>query len=205
MRLIRFAAPLILVAAVAACSGSTGASPSGGATTAPTTAPSVEPSMEQSASPSASAMTSPSASASASGTAAIEIIATDYAFSDPGADLTAPVSFTLRNDGAELHELVVVRRNDGVTTSWEELLALPEDQAFAQVQFLGQTMAEPGQTATTTLTATEPGEYLMVCFIPQGTTAMPSIDPAASGPPEGLGDGPPHFTLGMMREFTIAQ
>jgi uncharacterized cupredoxin-like copper-binding protein len=201
MRLIRFAAPLFLVAAVAACSGSTGASPSGGATTAPTTAPSVEPSMDASASPSASDMMSPSAS----GTAAIEIVGTDYAFSDPGANLTAPASFTLRNDGAELHELVIVRRNDGVTTSWEELLALPEDEAFAQVQFLGQTMAEPGQTATTTLTATEPGEYLMVCFIPQGTTTMPSIDPAASGPPEGLGDGPPHFTLGMLREFTIAQ
>ena len=34
---------------------------------------------------------------------------------------------------------------------------------------------------------------------------LPSIDPASSAPPEGLGDGPPHFTLGMLREFSITQ
>lgn len=183
MRSTRAIAPLLLLGAlVAACAG--GTAPSGSA-----------------ASPDASAgpSTAPDASAGQ-----VEVVTTDYAFSDFGASLQGPVTFTMRNDGAELHEMVIVRKNDGVTTTFEELLALPEDEAFAQVQFVGQTMAEGGQTAPDALTATDPGEYLMVCFIPQGMTTLPSLDPNASGPPD-LGDGPPHFTLGMLREFSITE
>jgi hypothetical protein len=197
MRFIRLLAPAVLVAAVAACSGSPAASPSGDASADPSVAPSMAPSMA----PSADASAAPSTPAEGG---RIEVVGTDYAFSDVGTDLTAPVTFAFRNEGAELHEMVIVRKNDGVTTSFEELLALPEDEAFAQVQFVGQTMAEAGQTAPDELTATDPGEYLMVCFIPQGMTELPSLDPNASGPPD-LGDGPPHFTLGMLKEFTIAE
>jgi uncharacterized cupredoxin-like copper-binding protein len=190
MRFTHLLAPVALVAAVAACSTTPVASPSDAA-------PSVAPSMAP------SAPASPAASASADANA-VDVVGTDYAFSDVGTDLAGPVTFSFRNDGAELHEMVIVRKNDGVTTTFEELLALPEDEALSQVQFVGQVMAEPGQAAPDTLTATSPGEYLMVCFIPQGMTAMPSIDPDASGPPD-FGNGPPHFTLGMLREFTIAQ
>jgi hypothetical protein len=190
MRFIRLLAPAVLVAAVAACSGTPAASPSGAA---PTVDPSMAPSAPASADP----------SAPAEGTR-VDVVGTDYAFSDVGTDLTGPVTFAFRNEGTDLHEMVIVRKNDGVTTSFEELLALPEDEAFEQVQFVGQTMAEAGQTAPDMLTATDPGEYLMVCFIPQGMTTIPSLDPNASGPPD-LGDGPPHFTLGMLQEFTIAQ
>lgn len=187
MHPIRAVAPFALVAAaaLAACTG--------------TGSPSADPSA---AAPSGEATTAPSGAPS--GATTVEVVATDYAFSDVGDELTGPVTFTMRNDGAELHEMVIVRKNDGVTTSFEELLALPEDEAFAQVQFVGQVMAEPGQTAPDSLTAEAPGEYLMVCFIPQGMTEMPSLDPNASGPPD-LGDGPPHFVLGMLQEFTIAQ
>lgn len=189
MHPIRAVAPLALAAALAACAGT------GTPTSDPSlAAPSVAPSDPAGGSPSGA----PSEATS------VEVLATDYAFSDVGTDLDGPISFTMRNDGAELHEMVIVRKNDGVTTSFEELLALPEDEAFAQVRFIGQTMAEPGQTAPDELTVEEPGEYLMVCFVPQGMTEMPSLDPDASGPPD-LGDGPPHFVLGMLREFSVSQ
>jgi plastocyanin len=196
MRSIRPLAPALLLlgaAAVAACSGGSGASPS--------TDPSSAPSAASSAAPSAAGS---AASPDASAATRIDVVGTDYAFSDFGTELSGPTTFAFRNEGTDLHEMVIVRKNDGVTTTFEELLALPEEEAFAQVQFLGQTMAEAGQTAPDVITAEQPGEYLMICFIPQGMTSLPSLDPNASGPPD-LGDGPPHFTLGMLKEFTIAQ
>ena len=72
------------------------------------------------------------------------------------------------------------------------------------MQDVGFAFAEPGATAAQTVTIGEPGDYLMVCFIPAGTTSLPSIDPNASAPPS-LGTGAPHFTLGMLKEFTVTQ
>ena len=114
MHPIRAVAPLALVAAaaLAACTG--------------TGSPSADPSA---AAPSGEATTAPSGAPS--GAATVEVVATDYAFSDVGDELTGPVTFTMRNDGAELHELVIVRKNDGVTTSFEELLARYPDYALA--------------------------------------------------------------------------
>lgn len=196
MHTIRLFAPLLLVAAVAgiaACSGTPATSPS---------AASADPSMAPSVAPSSAAPGS-AAPSDAAGTR-VDVVGTDYAFSDFGTTLDGPTTFAFRNEGQDLHEMVIVRKNDGVTDTFEELLALPEDEAFGLVTFVGQTMAAPGQAAPDTLTATEPGEYLMICFIPQGMTTLPSLDPNASGPPD-LGDGPPHFTLGMLKEFEIAQ
>jgi len=188
MRSFRPLAPALLLlgaAAVAACSSGTGASPS----SAPSTGPSDAASGAPSEAPSAATR--------------VDVVGTEYAFSEFDASYSGSVAFAFRNEGAELHEMVIVRKNDDVTETFEELLALPQEESLAKVGFIGQTMAEPGQTAPDILVAAEPGEYLMVCFIPQGTTALPSIDPASSEPPAGLGDGPPHFTLGMQREFTI--
>jgi uncharacterized cupredoxin-like copper-binding protein len=186
MRVLVSLSSLVLVAGIAAaCTGSGGASPS--------TAPS------DSAAPSAA----PSQSAAAG--QPVEVVGVDFAFEGVEDSYTGPVTFTLRNGGEDLHEMVVVRKNEGITESFEELLALPEDEAFSKVTMVGVAMAEPGQTAPETVAATEVGEYLMVCFIPQGTKTLPSQAPDASGPPEGLGDGPPHFTLGMLTEFSISE
>jgi hypothetical protein len=58
----------------------------------------------------------------------------------------------------------------------------------------------------TSLTLEQEGDYIALCFIPQGTTALPdfnapppSVDPAATQAPQ----GPPHFVLGMRQEFTV--
>lgn len=198
MRSPRFIAPLLLVAAVAACSGTSGASPDASASPevslAPSTAPSAAPS---GAAPSADPSGSPEGTR-------VDVVGTDYAFSGLEASYGGPITIAFRNEGEEVHEIVVVRKGEGVTQSWEELLALPDEQSGELVSFAGVAFAEPGQTAPEMVTASEPGEYLAICFIPQGTTELPSIDPNASEPPD-LGTGAPHFTLGMQTEFTITQ
>ncbi len=60
----------------------------------------------------------------------------------------------------------------------------------------------------TAITVAQEGEYIALCFIPQGTTEMPDFSaqaappsgaPAASAAPQ----GPPHLLLGMKQEFTV--
>ena len=198
MRLFRPLAPALLVLVLAACTGAAGASPSAEPSRAPSSAPSAAPSEAPSAAPSAE----PSASAAAT---RVDVVGTDYAFSEFGPTFDGPVTFAFRNEGDDLHEMVVVRKKDGVTESFQDLLALPEEEVFAKIDMVGVIMAEKGQTGPDMVTASAPGAYLMICFIPQGTKTLPSQDPNASGPPTGLGDGPPHMALGMLREFSISE
>lgn len=183
------AASLLLI--LAACSNDeAGGSPSASSSSLPASgAPAVSPSA---ASPSAA---SPAASGSA-----VEVVGVDYAFEGIPPTASVGTSFSLRNEGQEAHELVLVRKNSDVTLSFEELLALPEDQAFNQVAFLGQVAANPGETASGTVTADAPGDYLAICFIPQGLTQLPE---GSLGPEASLPAGAPHFTLGMRQEFTV--
>jgi plastocyanin len=204
---------LALTLVLAACAGGA-ASPS--ASTAPASpAPSaVEPSAPASAEPSASASTEPSmapsgsaepsGSAAPSGEADITVTAVDFAFQGIPADVPSGTTMALTNAGQELHELVVVRKLPTTTETFPELLAMNPEEAQSLVEDVGFAIAEPGQTATDVVTIGEPGEYLAVCFIPAGTTSMPSIDPNSSEPPD-LGTGAPHFTLGMLQEFTVTE
>ena len=146
--------------------------------------------------------------------------AQDYHFEGLPTSVPAGSSLTLTNAGAELHEIILVRKNDGVTESFDELLALPEEEAFQKVTTAGVLFAAPGQSASMGIDATgapapmesitlvDEGEYLAICFIPQGTTEMPDFSaeaPPSSGAPAAstAPQGPPHFLLGMKQEFTV--
>jgi hypothetical protein len=98
---------------------------------------------------------------------------------------------TLTNEGEDLHEVVLARINDDVTLPAEEVLALPMEEALASVQLVGIVVVPPGATDTVFVDAS-PGRYAVACFIPEGTTLA------------GPGEGPPHFTLGMLKELTVA-
>jgi uncharacterized cupredoxin-like copper-binding protein len=132
---------------------------------------------------------------------AITVVATDYHFG--GLPTTVPVGTTLSlvNEGQELHELVMFRKNDGVTQSFEELLQLPDEEALQYVTMVGEMplFAAPGQTAEGVLALTQEGEYIALCFIPQGMTEFPS----ESADPSSFPSGPPHFALGMVQTFTV--
>jgi hypothetical protein len=120
----------------------------------------------------------------------LEATGVDYEYEGiPDTVTSGTVAVTFHNEGEELHEIGLVRINDGVDLSIEELLALPEEEAMSQVTFTGVAFAGPGESSTTFLSM-EPGRYAAVCFVPEGTTH------------EHEGEGPPHFTLGMVAEFT---
>jgi hypothetical protein len=133
----------------------------------------------------------------------------------------AGTSLAFLNTGAEVHELIVARKNDGVTESWDELIALPEEEAFQKVTTLGPLFAAPGEPATfgigptgpgpmSAITVEQEGEYLALCAIPQGMTELPDFGAEAeaqaspdAAPASGAPQGPPHFVLGMRQEFTV--
>ncbi|MGH9210085.1 MAG: hypothetical protein ACRD2C_05315 [Acidimicrobiales bacterium] len=121
--------------------------------------------------------------------------AVDYGFEGLPEELAAGVvTFELVNEGHEMHEMALFRKNDGVTASAEELLALPEAEVEEQVTFVTQVLAEPGDTEVTTAELAA-GDYVAVCFVPVGLTSE-ETEPAE--------DAPPHFSQGMVSEFTVS-
>ena len=129
-----------------------------------------------------------------------EVVAVDYAFEDvPQTWSAGQVGVRLDNQGEELHEGIVLRISDDVDLSINELLALPEDEAMQMAEFRGAVFAAPGEQASAVMDLT-PGRYALVCFIPVGTTSLDEV----AGPETGDDDaGPPHFTRGMVSEFTV--
>jgi hypothetical protein len=120
----------------------------------------------------------------------VSVTAVDYAFEDIPATVPAgTTSFTLTNasQGGEDHELIVMRKADGVDLAWDEILALGEEESADKVEFKGAGFAPAEGEPGTVLADLDPGEYLAICFIPVGGTE----------------DGAPHFTEGMQQEFTV--
>ena len=121
-----------------------------------------------------------------------DVMATEYDYGDIPATLAAgPTTFELDNQGAEVHEVVIARKNPGVTESVEELVA--DEAGETKVTTLNDVNADPG-TADYVVVDLEPGEYIMVCFVPMGMTSMDDEPTSA----------PPHYTSGMVAEFTVA-
>lgn len=126
----------------------------------------------------------------------VDVTAIDYAY-DADLDDLSPgyVGLKFENAGTEIHEMVMVRINDDTTESVEELLELPEEEALSKVSFVGVAFGEPG-SSDTLFTDLTPGNYAVFCFLPVGSTDMEALE-------SGAVDGPPHFTQGMLREFTV--
>jgi hypothetical protein len=115
----------------------------------------------------------------------IRVVATEYAF-EGLPTTTAPGSYTFefQNDGKEPHELVLFQVL--TDTPIDELLKMPEKEAQKQVKVLGGTGAKPGGSAKKPVEAElEAGTYAAVCFVPV------------------KGNGPPHFTKGMVHEMVV--
>jgi hypothetical protein len=106
-------------------------------------------------------------------------------------DATA-TSFKVTNDGDELHEMILFTKAPGVTESFDDILALPEEEAGAKVMPVGGAVVEIGKTGY--FAADLPaGDYMAICFIPQGTKSFADEI-----------DAPPHFLLGMKHEITVS-
>ncbi len=130
-----------------------------------------------------------------------DVTAVDYAFQGVEPSYEAgPVSFEFTNEGGEFHELALLKKNEGVTESFQAILGGDQAEGMKKVTPVGGTFAEPGGNDNA-IAELEAGEYAMVCFIPVGTTPEAAAAAEESGEePEG---GPPHFTQGMLAEFTV--
>jgi hypothetical protein len=117
-----------------------------------------------------------------------KVTAVDYAFQGaPDTVDAGTVAFDLSNQAKdENHEMVILRKNPGTTQSWDELLQLPDEQAEAATTYVASAQVAPGQSSSA-LAKLTPGSYAMVCFLPLG----------------GAEGGQPHFTKGMIHEFTV--
>ena len=66
--------------------------------------------------------------------------------------------------------MAIMRKADGVTQSWDEILALPQEEAEALVEQVGGTFAPRNGTQGLAVVELTPGEYVVVCFVPTGTS-----------------------------------
>jgi uncharacterized cupredoxin-like copper-binding protein len=116
-----------------------------------------------------------------------EVSLIDYGFEGLPGEVPAGLNvFVLENAGEEDHEMVLLKKNDPEQSA-EDILALPEEEAMQATTFVGFGMAAVGESGALDVNL-EPGSYIAVCFFPVG----------------GGEDGPPHFTEGMVAEFTVA-
>jgi hypothetical protein len=126
-----------------------------------------------------------------------EVSAKDYAFEGiPDQVEAGETALLFTNNGEEAHELAIMRKKDGVTQTWDEILSLSEEEGQKLVEQAGGTFAPSKGKQGLAVVDLTPGEYVAICFIPTGTT----FD--EKGPHEG--DGPPHFTKGMRVEFEVS-
>jgi len=146
----------------------------------------------------------------------VGIHAVDYGYQGvPGTLPAGETRFSFTNDSqAESHEMSLFRINDGVTESFDQILA--EDEAHQNAQqtqpsggqqgggqqppakenpppapkmsFFASTGSAPGQSARMDLIGNLPaGRYGMVCFLPVANDQA----------------GTPHYKKGMKAEFTV--
>jgi plastocyanin len=160
--------------------------------------------------------------------AVIEVVGVEYAYEGLPTSVPAGTTLTFANDGVEVHEMVLNRIADGVTETFEELLAMDaagvdlEAEGFIDTDFGGQQLlAVPGQTADDSVTLDDEGRYVVLCFIPTGmepakleelgvdiSTLGPDTDPATMSPEaqayiEEVSANPPHVAQGMIQEFIV--
>lgn len=128
----------------------------------------------------------------------LEISAKEYAFEGIPAEVKAGrVGILLTNDGKEAHEIALMKRKDGVTEDWDAILALPQEEAQAKVDFTGGGFVPRSGSQSLVVLDFTAGEYVAVCFVPVGSTI-------GEDGTEHEGDGPPHMVQGMRQEFTVA-
>ncbi|HEX2220132.1 MAG TPA: hypothetical protein VHG35_15120 [Gemmatimonadales bacterium] len=125
----------------------------------------------------------PAAAASAA-PSTVTVITTDYSFDAPAELPAGLTTFRLVNRGPSLHHIQLVKFGEGKTLDdfMAALKAGGPPPKWATMEG-GPNPSELGDTASTTVTL-EPGNYAMVCFIP---------DP----------DGVPHIAKGMVRPLTV--
>jgi hypothetical protein len=136
----------------------------------------------------------------------VEMAAVDYAFLDVPERLDrGTVAIEFRNDGAEAHEIVVVRIDDETERTVAEILTLSEDEAMSLLIFIGGGFAMPGESDVL-FVGLEPGRYELVCTMPVGSTpenlARTEADEASEATET---RNETHLSRGMTASFVVVE
>ena len=142
----------------------------------------------------------------------IAVTGQDYSFGGVPSVVASGAEFTFTNGSeAEVHEMLVMKFAVDETRTIEELLELPESDFERLIEFRGVLVALPGEDGSNpegsgaSVAVTEPGRYVLVCFIPQGADPAVMAEAMQSGSEPSLGDGTPHAFLGMVEEFQVEE
>ena len=135
------------------------------------------------------------ATAAADGENVLTISTREYEFAVSGEPTAGTLTIDVTNEGEEWHEIVMAKLKDGKTlddvrTALEE--AGEDEDPFDEfgdengrvIDDLGGSQF-PGTSYRITGSSIVAGDYALICFVPDG-------------------EGKPHFSLGMVSEFTIA-
>ena len=134
--------------------------------------------------PAASADTTDNTTVASAAPAAVTVVTTDYSFEAPAELPAGLTTFHLVNRGPGLHHIQLVKLDEGKTFDDFTAALKAGGPPPKWISMEGDpNPAEVGDTSTTTVTL-EPGNYVMLCFVP---------DP----------DGVPHVAKGMIRPLTV--
>lgn len=133
--------------------------------------------------PAADAGAADTPAAAAAAPNVVTVVTTNYAFDAPAELPAGLTTFRLVNRGPSLHHIQLVQLGEGKTVD-DFMAALKAGPPPKWARMAGG--PNPGELGDTTITtlALEPGNYAMLCFIP---------DP----------DGVPHVAKGMVRPLTV--
>ncbi len=95
------------------------------------------------------------------------------------------IRFTNETVADEAHELVLMKKADGVTETATELLELPEEELMGKITPLAVVFADEPGGRSAALVDLDPGSYVAICMIPTA------------------GDGPPHAMNGMVADLEV--
>ncbi|MEP6617680.1 MAG: hypothetical protein ABJE47_00135 [bacterium] len=115
----------------------------------------------------------------------VTVHAKDFAYVAPKTVKSGATTFRLVNDGKTMHHLSIIRLQKGKTVAdFVNFMKKPAPPFGWFTEVGGPNPALPGGTVEATL-ALEPGNYVMVCFIPSP------------------GESAPHMMKGMVSELTV--
>ena len=117
--------------------------------------------------------------------AVVTVHASEFAFTAPKRASAGTITFRMVNDGKQLHHVAIIRLLNGRTANdFMESMKKPGPPPAWTVSVGGPNAVAPGQTTDATLTL-EPGNYVLVCFVPSP------------------GDPTPHVMKGMISPLTV--
>lgn len=141
----------------------------------------------------------------------VDIVAVDWAFGGIPLELPAgSAAFRVTNEGTEMHEMGILRKLDGVTESWDEIVPIvaqsfleESDEAMNYAEWVGHAWIPTEGSSGVAYLDLVPGEYVAFCMLPVGTNHDMTEEDMEALASEA--DYAPHWDHGMMQEFTVVE